>query len=177
MVSYSKRVKESSVICNHLKHTILTTTYPLKSVISPFNSYFYQVKSCLTSVYGSDCQIFAPYILMVTYDYLWWFSGTGFQRLLFTRLLYFFYFSVRHAASRYISLIVSVVQFFVFSMFIQSVFKRVNRWCIYNIFWHFIPVFCYSNTEGVFSDVSVCSIIYHFLAIGSCTKSLLCVIY
>jgi hypothetical protein len=44
-------------------------------------------------------------------------------------------------------------------MFIQSVFKRVNRWCIYNIFWHFIPVFCYSNTEGVFSDVSVCSII------------------
>jgi hypothetical protein len=26
-------------------------------------------------------------------------------------------------------------------------------------------------------DVSVCSIIYHFLAIGSCTKSLLCVIH
>jgi plasmid maintenance system killer protein len=26
-----------------------------------------------------------------------------------------------------------------------------------------------------FSDVSVCSIIYHFPAIGSCTKSLLCV--
>jgi hypothetical protein len=32
------------------------------------------------------------------------------------------------------------------------------------------------NAEGVFSDVSVCSIIYHFLATSSCTKSLLCVI-
>ena len=81
---------------------------------------------------------------MVTYGYLWWFSGTGSQRLLFTRLLYFFYFSVRHTASRYISFIVNVVQFFVFPMFIQYVFKRVNRWCIHNIFWQFIPVFCYS---------------------------------
>jgi hypothetical protein len=44
-------------------------------------------------------------------------------------------------------------------MFIQYVFERINRWCIYNIFWQFIPVFCYSNAEGVFSDVSVCSII------------------
>jgi hypothetical protein len=55
-------------------------------------------------------------------------------------------------------------------MFIQSVFERVNRWCIHNIFWQFIPVFCYSNAEGIFSDVSVCSI-------GSSTKSLLCVIH
>jgi hypothetical protein len=37
-------------------------------------------------------------------------------------------------------------------MFIQSVFKQVNRWCIHNIFLQFIPVFCYSNAEGVFSD-------------------------
>jgi hypothetical protein len=88
-----------------------------------------------------------------------------------TRLLYFLYFSVRHTASRYISFIVCVVQFFVFPMFIQSVFERVN------IFWQFIPVSCYSNAEGVLSDVSVCSIIYHFLAIGSCTKYLLCVIH
>jgi hypothetical protein len=64
-----------------------------------------------------------------------------------------------------------------FPMFIQSVFERINRWCIHNIFWQFIPVFCYSNAEGVYSDVSVCSIIYHFPAIGSCTKSLLCVIH
>ena len=89
-------------------------------------------------------------MLLLTYGYLWWFSGTGSLRLLFTRLLYFFYFSVRHATSRYISFVVCVVQLFVFPVFIQSVFKRVNGWCIHNIFWQFIPVFCYSNAEGVF---------------------------
>jgi hypothetical protein len=46
-------------------------------------------------------QLKFDFVLCLTYGYLWWFSGTGSLRLLFTRLLYFFYFSVHHATSRY----------------------------------------------------------------------------
>ena len=112
----------------------------------------------------------------VTYDYLWWFSGTGSLRLLFTRFLYFLCFSVRHAASWYISFVVCViVQFFVFPM-LSSLFLNELIELIHNIFWQFIPVFWYSNAEGVFSDVSVCFIIYHFLVLNLCSVSFIIVL-